>query len=255
MKFRGEEAEIRCKLVIGADGAYSATAKALGVMKEDSSAIYLAQRAYFKGIKLDRQLAHDRYDAYGVFCFDEHVKPGYIWVLPSGKRGIEDGYCNVGMMVYDRDAYRGMDLQERFFRCLENSPQMQAMFAEAEQVSDWQGGKLSDITQNMPKAGDGFLLIGDAASVMMPLTNDGLSAAADSAKAAADAAIGAIRRDDFSEGFLAKQVDVPRDAEDLKITKLMQQSMYDSAVMDRFVGLLNTDQVYKKKIIKKLSAE
>ena len=67
VRFRGEEAVLRSKIVIGADGANSTLAKAMGVMEEKASGVWLGQRAYFKGVKLDRSLAKDQYNAYGVF--------------------------------------------------------------------------------------------------------------------------------------------------------------------------------------------
>ncbi|MDO4545151.1 MAG: FAD-dependent monooxygenase [Bacillota bacterium] len=250
----GKINELRSKLVVVADGTYSGLAKELGIMKEKSSAICLGQRAYFKGVKLDRKLAADQYDAYGMFFFDASVKPCYFWVLPSGEKGVPEGYCNVGMMVYDRDTYKGMDLQERFYRWREKSPEIKGIFDGAEQVSPWQGGKLTDMTQNMQKSGDGFLVVGDAASVMMPMMNDGMSAAADSAGDAAKAAMEALKKDNFSGEFLSEHYRSGADvsAEDLKLTRLMMQSMYDPKVMDQIIERLGRDKAYRNRIISQL---
>ena len=285
-RFRGDESEIRSKLVIGADGASSMVAKSLDVMEEKPSGIWLSQRAYFKGVKLDRTLALGQYKAYGVFSFDARLAPGYFWVLPVGKDGVKKGICNAGVVVCGRDSVRDAELPHRFAEWVSSREEMKIMFQGAKQISPWSGGKLTDITQGMKKAGDGFLLIGDAASQMMPLFNDGLSAAADSAKAAADAAFAAFRKHDFSEGLLDNAYEAALHtqrkaklaahsaggdaqkpplamanplvqgplatgslADKLKVNALFMESMHDPRVMDAVVERLERDVSYRKQVI------
>ena len=257
VRFRGEEAEIKSRIVIGADGAYSIVAKSLGLMQEEPYGIWMGERAYFKGIKLDRALAKDQYEAYGVFSFDAGVAPGYFWIVPVGKNGVKQGICNVGMLIQDRDAYRGEDLQQRFFKWINGSRKISVMFEAAERISPWEGGRFGDITQGTRKAGDGFMLIGDAASFVMPLSNDGLSEAADSAKAAAYAAKKAIKEDDMSESKLMSEYKRALDhrkenelLEELKDIRLLMESMHDPAVMDGIIEKLETDPVYRRRHIK-----
>ena len=269
VRYGGEEAILRSKLVIGADGANSAVAKALGIMEEKSDGMWLAQRAYFKGVKLDRAISRDQYDTYGVFGFDRQMTPGYFWVLPVGKDGVRRGICNVGMVIRDRDRYRGPLLEERFGTWVKKSEKISAMFSGAEQISPWKGGKLTDITQGTKKAGNGFILIGDAASLMIPLFNDGLSAAADSAKAAADTAVAALRRNDFSEKLLLNGYEAALEnqcgrmkrpfaaetrTDEMKQLKLMIESMNDYRVMNKVIAELQEDPGYRKKILGRAAA-
>jgi flavin-dependent dehydrogenase len=192
------------------------------------------------------------------------VAPGYFWILPVGRDGVKRGICNVGMVVHDRDKYKGASLELRFDRWVKGSDKISAMFDGAEQISPWKGGKLSDITQDTKKAGDGFILIGDAASLMIPLFNDGLSAAADSAKAAADTAVVALRRNDFSEdlllngyeaalenqrGRMKKSFAADSRSDELKQVRLMMESLYDPDLMERIIKELEEDPGYRKKII------
>ena len=264
VRFRGEEAVLRSKLVIGADGADSVVAKALGVMEEKSDGMWLAQRAYFKGVKLDRSLAKNQYDTYGIFAFDSQVTPGYFWILPVGKDGVKRGICNVGMAVQGRDRYKGDPLETRFEKWVDSSEKISAMFEGAEQLGSWKGGKLSDITQGTKKAGEGYILIGDAGSLMIPLFNDGLSAAADSAKAAADTAVAALRRNNFSErlllngyeaalenqcGRMKKSFAAPTRTDEMKKLKLMIESMNDPRVMEKIIKDLDEDPGYRKKVL------
>jgi len=264
VRFRGEEAILRSKLVIGADGADSVIAKALGIMEEKSDSMWLGQRAYFKGVKLDRSLAKDQYDTYGVFAFDSQVAPGYFWILPVGKDGVKRGICNVGMVIRGRDGYKGASLEQRFDRWVEGSEKISAMFDGAEQLSFWKGGKLTDITQGTKKAGDGYILIGDAASLMIPLFNDGLTAAADSAKAAADTAVAALRRNDFSEDLLLNGYEAALEnqcarmkrtfaadtrSDEIKQLKMMIESLNDPQVIERIITKLDEDPGYRKKVL------
>lgn len=256
----GEECEIRCRMFIGADGAYSPSAKALGVMREASEAFSIGQRAYFRGINLDRALAKGRYEGYAVFSFDSMVKPGYFWIVPSGRKGVEEGFCNVGMIVRDRDSYRSPDLQERFFRWLEKNPQIGALFENAVQTSPWAGGKLPDMGQRIKNCGRRYILIGDAAASTEPVLDDGLSAAADSAAAAAAAVMKAFEKGDFSEELLsgvyreamkkpegAAGAKSRRQEDVIKDRRLMLQSMYDPEVMDMVVRKLAEDPSYRKR--------
>lgn len=258
----GEEAEIKCRLFIGADGACSASAKALGVMREGPEGFSIAQRAYFKGVDLDRSLAKGRYDGYGIFYFDSSVRPGYFWIIPSGRRGVEEGFCNVGMVVRDRDSYRAPDLQERFFRWLEKSPAVGRMFENADQTAPWAGGKIPDLRQNIENCGNGYIFAGDAAAVMEPVLDDGLSSAADSAAAAAGAALKAFEKNDFSGDHLRavysslmKKTDGSaggrsvKEEDIIKERKLLIQSMYDPDVMDMTVRKLAEDPPYRKRVM------
>lgn len=255
--FRGEKIELRSELVIGADGAASVVAASLGIGNEQPYGTWIGERAYFKGVKLDRTLAKGQYDAYGVFSFDDSVKPGYFWVMPVGKNGVRNGICNVGMLIHDRNTYKNADLQQRFMKWVSGSRKISVMFETAERISPWKGGWFGDITQGVRKAGDGFMLIGDAASFVMPLSCDGLSAAADSAKAAASAAIAALRAGDTSEKMLMstyrKALGIGSEEElmeELKEIRLLMESMHDSAVIDRIVEKLDSDQAYRNRHIK-----
>ncbi|NLD19537.1 MAG: geranylgeranyl reductase family protein [Clostridiales bacterium] len=240
IRYRGCETEVRSKLVIGADGATSQVAKSLGVMKEKSSGRGYGQRAYFKGVKLSKVLAPGQYDAYGVFCFDELVKPCYFWAVPVGRTGVEEGYCNVGMMVYDRETFRGMSLEESFNQWVKRNPIIAEMFEDAKQIEPWLGGDITDASQRMEHFGNGFILIGDAAALMMPLKKDGLSKAADSAAAAAKAAVLALRKKNCSREFFEEVIKEEPQEDKLKEDILMIQSLYDSKLMDRIImNLLN----------------
>jgi len=198
----GIESEIRSKLVIGADGALSLIAKETALMKEAPESMSIGMSAFFEGVRLDRNIAIGQYSTYGAVFFDREVAPGYLWIMPSGDGGVLRGHCNVGIIMdYEQGADR--DMEEVFADWLHRSTRGASMLGGARQTGPWRKGKQTYITQNMKNTASGLILIGDAASVMEPLWGDGLSAAADSARAAADAAWEAIKNNDFSDEALS----------------------------------------------------
>ena len=88
----------------------------------------------------------------------------------------------------------------------------------------------------------------------MPLSFDGISEAADSARAAARAAQAALRKNDVSEAMLMAQYKkalVTRSEEELteslKETRLLMESMYDPGLKNRIIRKLENDPVYRSR--------
>ncbi len=255
--YRGEEISVRSRLTIGADGAFSTLAAAAGVVKEEAGSMWIGRRAYFTGVRLDRALAKGQYDAYGVIGFSSLLGTGYFWIIPVGKEGVRHGICNVGMLINGREEYESVDIERCFSRWLESRPEMAAMFEGASIISPWQGGRISDMSCGIHKAGHGFMVIGDAAALMTPLSHDGLSPAADSAKAAAEAATDALAAGDFSQNMLissyGKHFRTKGEkalSEEMKEKRLLMESMRDPGTMNRIVELLESDQVFRRKHLK-----
>ena len=97
-------------------------------------------------------------------------------------------------------------------------------------------------------AANGLILIGDAAAVMQPLRGDGLSAAADSARAAADTAWEAIKENDFSGEFLARtylsnpiHMDPAALRDRLKHRRLIRETLFDPQAVDRAIENIRKD--------------
>ncbi len=252
---KGTEYEIRSQFVIGADGVDSQLVKCLGgVPDEAPDGIWLGVRGHFKGVRLDRNLTKDQYDAGGVFGFDDKIGPAYFWALPVGRDGVKRGLCNVGVLVKGRDECDSDGLIARLEGWM-NSENIKPMFDESEQIGSWAFGRIADSTQLRKPAGEGYLLIGDAAAKVAPLFGDGLSAAADTAKAAADAVEAAFKSGDFSaetvetsyEAALAKLQPV-KSEDQIKEDRLLMESLNDPHVMDKIIEMLERDPNYRKKI-------
>lgn len=258
---KGVKKEFRSAVVVGADGVNSEVIRLLGIEEEKPESIWMGLRAYFKGVKIDKSLSKDQYNAGGIFGFDDEAGPAYFWIMPSGADGVKKGICNVGMMAKGRDRHELSALRDRMINWL-NGEKIAPMFEEAEQLADWSFGRMGDEGQNdgggesqrRKLAGDGYVLIGDAYSKVPFFFGDGLTTAANSAKAAAYAIAKAFDKDEFGEEVLqpAYEAEFARlqektagkrqgttEAEDkTKLNRLLMESMEDSNVMDLIVEKL-----------------
>lgn len=251
----GIESEIRSKLVIGADGALSLVAKDAALMREEPGSMGIGMSAFFEGVRLDRNIAIGQYSTYATVFFDEKFTPGYLWIIPSGDGGVLRGYCNVGMIV-DYEQVGGSDrkdMEAMFEDWLRRSIRGSSMLSGARRVSPWKKGKQTYVTQNMKNTAPGLILIGDAASVMMPLWNDGLTVVADSARSAADAAWEAIKNDDYSDAFLSRayrtnqlQMEASEREDTLRKIALLKETMKDPVAVDRAIMRLRSNKELAK---------
>lgn len=253
---RGVDSEIRGRLVILADGAGSLLEGQLPGETEkkapqfSGSGEYIGERAYFTGINLEEVLAKGQYNAYGAFGFHRKLPGGYYWVVPSGRNGVKDGYCNVGI-IREAEGAEGVRAGDIFSELFERSKRLAALFLGARQVSPWKRAKLGDVTGVTRRCGNGYLLIGDAGSVMMPMMKDGMSAAGDTAEAAALTAKAAMRANDFSAAFLEEEYmkRVEPDASRLKYERITLESLYDVSVSNQMIARMVNNPTYTKRVL------
>lgn len=251
---RGEDYDIRCRLIILADGSCELAPGE----RRDAGALagagrYIGERAYFAGINLEETLAKDQYNAYGVFGFHESLPNGYYWVVPSGAKGVRDGYCNVGI-IRDAEAAENIRARDVFAELIEKNRRMSALFVGARQVSPWKKDVMNDVTSTDARSGNGYLVIGNSGSTMLPLLKDGTGAAAGNGEAAAMAAKEAISANDFSAEFLAAEYDrrVEADRDRLKYERITSESLYDVSVSNQMVARMVNNPNYTKKIVKEV---
>lgn len=187
----GERAELRAPLTVGADGRHSVVARALGL------AIPL------RWPRRTGLMAHYR----GVSGLDErpwgemHVAPrghGYAGLAP-----LEAGLTNVAFVANGGAvAARPGSLSEFFEAGLTGMPVVAAKLAGAERVGGIRGvGAMAQRARQT--VGDGFLLVGDAASFLDPFTGEGVYEALRAAFLAAPVASAALRAGDTSAHALA----------------------------------------------------
>ena len=182
-----KEMEFRAKVVVGADGALSVVARKLGLNEVDLPHHCVAVRTYYEGVEglTDKIEIH----------FVESSMPGYFWIFP-----VEDGKANVGIgMLSNEITERGIKLQELMFKVIENEPMFKERFKNAKLVSDVKGWTLPLGSKERKSYGNGFVLVGDAASLIDPFSGEGVGNAMLAGKIASGVILDCLKSNDFSE--------------------------------------------------------
>lgn len=182
---------IHAPIVIGADGAYSAVARALGIQQLNERHYYAGVRTYYEGIGN----FHGR--NYIELHFIDEAIPGYFWIFPMA-----DGRANVGMGTLSARIKRyDLKLKELLAAAV-NSPRFADRFDGARQVGKLAGWGMPLGSAPRPLSGSGWMLVGDAASLIDPFTGEGIGNAMLSGGLAAGWAAKALKHSDASAAFL-----------------------------------------------------
>lgn len=191
-KYQGEFIEVRSKVVIGADGSHSIIAKKIGMFVEKDTDVAVVGRCYYEDVDIE---------PYNYIHFDENVLPGYVWVFP-----LRDNVVNVGL-GFNRNFYVRSErkpLEEYLDIWIESSPYGAALKGKR-RVGEFGGWRISfgsfGSEGSIPNYAPGCLLIGDAGSMVMPLTGEGIGPAMVTAKMVAGLCREALDKNDFVDVF------------------------------------------------------
>jgi len=183
--------QFKCKILLGADGAHSVVARQLAGFTVDREHYGGSVRAYFTGVKNIRASANEVY-------VHKDVVPGYFWLFP-----ISDDSANVGIGMHSRHITKQkVDIKARFYDFIKSNPDLQSKLGEAQMEGALQGFGLPFYSKEQCIHGNGFMLIGDAASLIDPSNGEGIMLAIASGKMAAEQAIKAIEQNDWSADAL-----------------------------------------------------
>lgn len=158
-----EEIQVDAPIVIGADGAYSVVVRELGIDQLDEKHYCAGLRAYYEGVSgfTDRNNIE-------IHFVDESI-PGYFWIFP-----LPDGRANVGLgMLSSVIKERDIKLKKLLDKLVE-LPQFRDRFKDAKRIGSVKGWGLPLGSKPRTMAGDGWLLVGDAASLIDPFTGEGI---------------------------------------------------------------------------------
>lgn len=175
LRKNGTTDEVPARVTIGADGAYSAVVKHLGMDQLHENHYCAGLRWYWRGVSGFHERNHIE------LHFVEEAVPGYFWIFPMAH-----GRANVGLGMLSSEIKR-RDIQIRpLLERLVEHPRFKHRFRDAtpeEKIRGW-GLPLGSRPRTM--AGDGWMLIGDAASLIDPFTGEGIGNAMVSAEKAAE---------------------------------------------------------------------
>lgn len=187
-------AEFRAPLVLGCDGANSAVARRAGALNHDPGHWSVAVRCYFRGMAAGQ--------GQNEVYFADEIMPGYLWIFP-----LEDGIANVGVgMLHSALRRRRVSLGDLMTQVI-SQPPFAERFAAAEPLERPAAWPLPLGSRRQPCSGAGYMLLGDAASLIDPFSGEGIGNALYSARVAIEVAAEAHRHRDFTAAFLNQYSD------------------------------------------------
>ncbi len=235
----GQEKEYRAPIVLAADGANSVVAQKFGLNKNPPEHFIIGTRQYYSGVAG----LTDRIEIHLV----KSLLPGYFWIFP-----LEDGKANVGLGMVVKDMNdKKVNLKEAQLREIRENPLFKERFANAQPLEDIKGWNLPLASYHRKCYGSGFMLLGDAASLIDPLSGEGVGTAMISGKHAAKVALEALARGDFSEKFLKKYDEQlweeiePEIKANYRLQKLGKRFPF---LIDKLIGKAKKDESFRKRI-------
>ena len=189
---RGEKEDIHSKIVLAADGALSVIVRKFNLNTNPSEHLISAIRAYYKGV----EGMTDRIELHLV----KALIPGYFWIFP-----LENGEANVGLGMIVKDMNnKKINLKEALLKEIETNPLFNKRFKNAKLVDQVRGWSLPIASHHRKCYGNGFIVLGDAASLIDPLTGEGVGTAMISGRIGALTVLEALKENKFDEKFLKK---------------------------------------------------
>lgn len=164
LKDKSGELEIRCKVLLVADGAYSYFSRHIAGHTKDNAHYAAALRAYYKGVTG----FHD--DNFIELHFLPELNPGYFWIFP-----LPDGGANIGLgMRSDFIQKRRLNLNELLEQAIQNHPEIAVRFKDAKLEGKVVGYGLPLGSKRRSLSGENYMLLGDAGHLIDPLTGEGI---------------------------------------------------------------------------------
>lgn len=231
-----------------ANGANSSLKRSLFPEKLDKRYHAAAVRAYFDGVEgLDENGLME-------FYLPSRVRCGYFWIFP-----LPDGKANVGLGVQSQVVSKeGINVKKEFEIALATHP-LKDRFKNAKPISEVEGFGLPLGGRRKPISGEGFLLLGDAANLIDPVTGEGIANAIRSGRFAADQLERILSTKDYSAASTKQYDKMIYKAVflELKLSSIFQKLLgkrkmmnwilpkivKDSYLMNQFTGEFNLTKI------------
>ena len=180
------------KILIGADGANSIVMKKLANRMIDRKHHVGSVRAYYSNI------SNTNPETTEVFI-DKRIFPGYLWIFP-----LPDNKANVGYgMLSNEISKRKINLRKALPDLISSTPLLAERFKNAILLGDIEGFGLPLGSRKVQLYGDRFMLTGDAASLIDPISGEGIGNAMLSGKLAGEQILECFEQKDFSSKFIS----------------------------------------------------
>ena len=182
---------IETGFLIGADGDHSVVLKHIGERKIDRNNYAGAVRQYWKGV--EGLHPGNLLEVY----FPSRLPLSYFWIFP-----LPGGKVNVGYgMASNYIAKKNINVRKEFELLIKTDPLLTERFKNAEPLETVKGWGIPMSGTSRKASGDGWLLIGDAASLVCPTSGEGIGMGMISGIVAARFLQRAVLQNDFSESM------------------------------------------------------
>jgi digeranylgeranylglycerophospholipid reductase len=183
----GQTYEVRAPITVGADGFESQVGRWAGVPTN------IAMRDMDTCLQY-RMTNVDCDVRYCDFYLGKVAPGGYVWIFPKG-----DGLANVGIGVQVSQVKSPADARTYLDRWIDHHPG----YAKGKKI-DMVGGGVSISPPLKQTVTDGFMVVGDAARMIDPLTGGGIANGCIAGKICGTVAAEAVQSGDVSKAFLQK---------------------------------------------------
>ncbi|MFZ4545191.1 MAG: NAD(P)/FAD-dependent oxidoreductase [Saprospiraceae bacterium] len=206
------------RMIIGADGAHSVVSRKLGRIPQDKDYHAAALRVYYENVAgLEEGMIELHYI--------DNIAPGYFWIFP-----LPENKANVGLGMSSRKiSERKLNLRKILQHNIESHPVLRDRFLQAKPLETVKGFGLPLGGKSNAISGERFLLVGDAASLIDPLTGEGIANAIRSGRVAADHIARCLEKGVFSAAMTK--------AYDKEIYKRMLAEFKADAMLRDFIQL------------------
>lgn len=232
---------IHTRMVVGAEGERSITAKTLAGHELDRAHHCAGLRAYYKGVSG----IHEQ--NFIELHFNKETLPGYFWIFP-----LPGGMANVGIgMLSSAISKRKVNLKKVLKDTIARDPNIAPRFRDAEPVDKVRGWGLPMGSKKRTLSGDGFLLTGDAASLIDPFTGEGIGNGMISAMIASRHIREALEKDRFDAAFFR---DYDREVyqklwQELKISHSLQKLAQHPPLFNMVVNKTRRNETLRETIV------
>jgi FADH2 O2-dependent halogenase len=178
--------------VVDATGRSTLLGNQLKVKKKDPIFNQYAVHAWYEGLDKGEGEVADFIHIYFL-----PVERGWVWQIP-----INETITSVGV-VAEKEVFKQakMNLEEYFLHHANVNPDLKRVMRNARRINEFKTE--GDYSYSMTKfAGNGYVMIGDAARFVDPIFSSGVSVACYSAKFASERIVEAFKTNDFSEEML-----------------------------------------------------